>query len=156
GFIAGPTAERELRTQQIFTQVPGADRIQVTRTEYSHRSAVVSPDGRWIAFVADAELRSDSLVQAINDSIDALPYDRAREEARRNDSDIYVIPVAGGTPRKVAELMGSEGGIVWSPDGRRIAFESNPARTENTQLMVINISGGEPTSLTAGWQYEPG
>jgi len=155
GFLAGPSEARVIRPQQIFTQVPGAKRVQVTRTEYSHRSPVVSPDGRWIAFVADAQLRSDSVVTAINDSIALLPYDRVRDEADRNDADIYVIPVAGGTPRKVAELMGSESDITWSPDGRRLAFVHRTARTANAHLAVIDVAGGQPTNLTQGWRYEP-
>lgn len=156
GFLAGPTEARQIRPGQIFTQSPLAKRVQVTRTEYSHRSPVVSPDGRWIAFIADAELRADSVVQAANDSLDLLPYDRVRDEADRNDSDIFIIPVAGGTPRKLAELQGSENNVTWSPDGRRIAFVSRPARTANARLMVIDVARGQPTNLTPTWQYEPG
>lgn len=155
GFLPGPREERVIRPQQLFTQAPGAKRVQVTRTEYSHRSPVVSPDGRWIAFVADAELRSDSLVTAIQDSISMLPYDAARDEAERNDSDIYVIPVAGGTPRKVAELPGTENNITWSPDGRRLAFVHRPARMKNAVLTVVDVAGGTPTALTGDWRYEP-
>lgn len=155
GFIPGPREARVIRPQQLFTQVPGAKRVQLTSTAYSHRSPVVSPDGKWIAFVADVSLRPDSVVSAIADSIALLPYDRARDEAERNDSDIYVIPVAGGTPRKVAELPGSEGDLAWSPDSRRIAFIDQPARTKNARLMVIDVAGGRPTNLTPTWRYEP-
>jgi dipeptidyl aminopeptidase/acylaminoacyl peptidase len=155
GFLAGPREERVIRPQQLFTQSPGAKRVQVTRTEYSHRSPVVSPDGRWIAFIADAQLRSDSIVTAISDSLAILPYDRVRDEAERNDSDIYVIPVAGGAPRKVAELQGTENDIAWSPDGRRIAFVHRAGRTANARLSVIDVAGGQPTVLTPSWQYEP-
>ncbi len=155
GFIPGPREARVIRPQQLFTQVPGAKRVQLTSTAYSHRNPVVSPDGKWIAFVADVSLRPDSVVSAIADSIALLPYDRARDEAERNDSDIYVIPVAGGTPRKVAELPGSEGDLAWSPDSRRIAFIDQPARTKNARLMVIDVAGGRPTNLTPTWRYEP-
>ncbi|MBL8995797.1 MAG: S9 family peptidase [Gemmatimonadales bacterium] len=155
GFIPGPREARVIRPQQLFTQVPGAKRVQLTSTTYSHRNPVVSPDGKWIAFIADVSLRPDSVVSAIADSIALLPYDRARDEAERNDSDIYVIPVAGGTPRKVAELPGSEGDLAWSPDSRRIAFIDQPARTKNARLMVIDVAGGRPTNLTPTWRYEP-
>ena len=155
GFIPGPRAARVIRPQQLFTQVPGQKRVQVTNTAYSHRNAVVSPDGRFIAFIADAELRPDSIVQAISDSLSVLPYDAARDEALRNDSDIYVIPVAGGSPRKLATLTGNESNITWSPDGRRIAFVHRESRTSNARLMVIDATGGQPTNLTAQWQYEP-
>jgi dipeptidyl aminopeptidase/acylaminoacyl peptidase len=155
GFIPGPRTARVIRPQQIFTQVPGQKRVQVTNAAYSHRNAVVSPDGRFIAFIADAELRPDSIAQAISDSLSVLPYDAARDEALRNDSDIYVIPVAGGTPRKLATLTGNESDITWSPDSRRIAFVHRESRTSNARLMVMDVAGGQPTNLTAQWQYEP-
>jgi dipeptidyl aminopeptidase/acylaminoacyl peptidase len=155
GFIAGPREARVIRPQQLFTQTPGAKRVQVTRTDYSHRNAVVSPDGRFIAFNADAELRSDSAVQALADSISRLPYDAARDEAPRNDSDIYVIPVAGGTARKIATIPGNESNLTWSPDGRRIAFVGRATRTTNARLMVVNVADGATTTLTSTWQHEP-
>jgi dipeptidyl aminopeptidase/acylaminoacyl peptidase len=155
GFLPGPRTAPEIRPQQLFTQSPGARRVQVTRAAYSHRSPVVSPDGRFIAFVADVDLRSDSLVQAISDSLDRLPYDAVRDEAPRNDADIYVIPVAGGTPRKVATLMGTESNLTWSPDSRRLAFVHRERQTANARLMVMDVDGGQPTNLTAEWRYEP-
>jgi len=156
GFIPSAREARTYRPQQLFTQVPGAKRVQLTRTDYSHRNPVVSPDGRWIAFIADASLRSDSVVSAINDSIALLPYDRVRDEAERNDADIYLLPVAGGLPRKLATLPGNESDLTWSPDGRRLAFLSTPARTANERLMVLDVAGGAPRNLTPTWRYEPG
>jgi dipeptidyl aminopeptidase/acylaminoacyl peptidase len=155
GFLAGPRSAPVVRPQQLFTQEPGKTRVQVTNTAYSHRSAVVSPDGRMIAFVADAELRADSLVQGINDSIARLPFSAVRDSASRNDADIYVIDVTGGAPRKVASLVGTESDVTWSPDGRRLAFIHRASRTANAQLMVIAVAGGAPTSLSTGWRYEP-
>jgi dipeptidyl aminopeptidase/acylaminoacyl peptidase len=155
GFLPGPREARVIRPQQLFTQAPGAKRVQVTSTAYSHRNAVVSPDGKWIAFLADAELRSDSLVQAIADSIALLPYDPVRDEADRNDSDIYVIPVAGGTPRKVATLTGTESNLAWSPDSRRLGFIHRVGRTSQAHAAVMDVAGGEPTPLGRGWRYEP-
>lgn len=155
GFIASPRAAPRSRPAQLYTQAPGAKRVQVTNTAYSHRSPVVSPDGRFIAFVADVELRPDSVVAALNDSLAQLPYDAERDEASRNDADIYVVPVAGGAPRKVAALMGSEGDLAWSPDGRQLAFIHRESRTAQAHLAVINVTGGAPTDLTPDWRYEP-
>lgn len=155
GFLAGPRQAPEIRVQQLFTQTPGAKRAQITNTAYSHRNATVSPDGRWIAFIADADLRPDSVVRQIADSIALLPYDRERDEAERNESDIFVIPVAGGTPRKVATLPGTESNITWSPDSRRLAFVHRVSRTANAHLAVIDAQGGTPTGLTSDWQYQP-
>ena len=80
---------------------------QLTTVLYSHRSPEVSPDGKWIAFVADARLRPDSVVDLERDALATLPYNKARDEADRNDTDLYVVASTGGTPRKVSEWMGA-------------------------------------------------
>ena len=70
---------------------------RITSTRYSHRNVAVSPDGQWVAFVAVERLRPDSIVDQERDSLARLPYDAKRDEVDRNNADIYVIPVAGGT-----------------------------------------------------------
>jgi Tol biopolymer transport system component len=57
----------------------------------------ISPDGRFVAF---------------------------RSERRNKETPLYVQPVAGGPPQKVAECTGGNDiYVVWSPDGRAIAYE---------------------------------
>ncbi len=158
GFIANPREEPEVRPSQLFTQVPGdADsRRQLTDTDYSHRSATVSPDGRWIAFVADPELRPDAVVQAERDSLALLPYDAERDEAPRNDADLFVMPLEGGEPRRITTADGNEGRLVWSPDSRHIAYVSSPARTASNRVWVVDVeSPGDPANVLGDWQYEP-
>ncbi|HEY5490677.1 MAG TPA: S9 family peptidase, partial [Gemmatimonadaceae bacterium] len=156
GYLPNPREARAIRQQQVFLQkFDGSPRVQVTRERYSHRDAVVSPDGKWIAFTADARLRPDSVVQLIADSLGRLPYDAVRDEAPRNDRDIFVIPVSGGEPRLVAALQGDEQGLAWSLDGKKILFIGRAERTKNARLMLIDAAGGAPQNLTNGWQYEP-
>jgi dipeptidyl aminopeptidase/acylaminoacyl peptidase len=155
GFLPGRREARVIRPEQLFTQAPGSKRVQVTNTRYSHRTVTVSPDGKWIAFVADVDLRPDSVVIAIADSLALLPYDAARDEVDRNLNDIYVIPVAGGTPRKVATIAGAESDLSWSPDGRRIAFVHRPGRVKQAHLGVLDVATGQVTPMARGWRYEP-
>ncbi len=156
GYLPNPRAARVIRAQQIFTQkFDGSRRVQVTDTRYSHREPVVSPDGKWIAFTADAQLRPDSVVQQLADSLVKLPYDALRDNAPRNDRDIFVIPVTGGEPRRVASLQGDESNLEWSPDGKKLLFISRAERTKNARLMLIDAAGGSPQNLTNGWQYAP-
>ena len=158
GFVPNPREARTWNAAQLWRQVPGdtTTRRRLTDVRYSHRNATVSPDGRWIAFVADPELRPDSVVQAERDSIAKLPYDAERDEAPRNDGDIFVIPVDGGEPRRLTRQDGTEGSLTWSPDSRHIAFTSSLARTTNRKLWVVPAEGGEPRDVLADWQYEPG
>lgn len=42
----------------------------------------------------------------------------------RGNADIWIVPVAGGAPRRLTSNPASDSGPVWSPDGRRLAFVS--------------------------------
>ena len=157
GFVPNRRDPREYEPDQIWVQAFGdTAKKMITNTAYSHRNAAVSPDGRWVAFVADAQLRSDSVVQAERDSIAPLPYDSARDEAPRNDADIFLLPIEGGEPRRLTSLDGSEGSLTWSPDSRAIAFTSSTARTAQRELRIVDVNGGEPREVIGDWQHEPG
>ncbi|MGH7680084.1 MAG: S9 family peptidase [Gemmatimonadaceae bacterium] len=156
GFVPGRREARRWNPAQIYVQAfDGSAKRKLTGARYSHTGAVVSPDGQWIAFTADAQLRPDSVVIGERDSVAQLPYDRRRDEADRNDVDIYVIPTAGGSPRKVASLTGNEADIVWSPDSKRLAFIGRPSRTKSQRVYAVAASGGTPENLLGTWQYEP-
>ena len=157
GFLPNRREPRKWEAAQIWKQTLGdtASKVQLTEGSYSHRGAVVSPDGTWIAFVADPALRPDSVVQAERDSLAKLPYDAARDEAPRNDGDIFIIPIGGGEPRRLTTQNGTEGGITWSPDSRQIAFESSLTRTSNGRIWVVDAQGGEPRDILGDWRYEP-
>ncbi len=156
GFVPGRAVARSWRPQQLWRQAFGdTARRMLTTTAYSHRSPVVSPDGQWIAFVADARLRPDSVVDLERDSLAKLPYDKVRDEADRNDADIYVVSANGGTPRKVAEWMGAESDLAWSADSRTLAFVGRPARTQSARIYTIGVDGGTPKNLLGSWQFEP-
>lgn len=156
GYLPNPRDARRYNPTQLFSQkFDGSARVQLTRTAYSHRDPQVSPDGRWIAFVADARWRSDSAVQAEADSLALLPFDKVRDAAPRNDAEIFVVPAAGGEPRKLATIQGDEGSLAWSPDSKWIGFISRPTRTGNAVLMVADATTGATRNLTPRWQYEP-
>jgi dipeptidyl aminopeptidase/acylaminoacyl peptidase len=163
-FIPGPRVAPRVvtpRPAQIEIVRNGTAK-QITHTNYSHRDVVVSPDGKWIAFTADAKLRSDSALTAERDSIAKLPPDRKRDEMPRNDTEIFVLPVAACeaqtsecTPRKI-EYAGNESELQWSPDSKRIAFVGQASRFRNQRLFVVEAAGGKPQDVLGSWQYEPG
>jgi dipeptidyl aminopeptidase/acylaminoacyl peptidase len=156
GFVPGPREARVVRAAQLWVRdLPGGTRRILDTTGYSRRSPVVSPDGEWIAYVADPQMRPDSVLQALGDSIARLPYDAKRDEAPRNDADVFVVSVRGGQPRRLTTMNGSEGGLQWSPDGRYLVFTSAATRTSQDRLYLVEASGGQPVNLLGSWQYEP-
>ena len=156
GYVPGRREARRWTPAQIYTQTfDGAAKKRITNTRYSHTNVAVSPDGQWVAFVADHALRPDSIVAMERDSLARLPFDKKRDDVDRNESDIYVISVAGGTPRKVATAMGDESSLVWSPDSKRIAFIAGPGRMKSDRVWIVSAAGGTPENLLGAFKHEP-
>ena len=82
----------------------------------------MSPDGRRIAFVVTS----------------------LSEERDEYLSNIWVVDVAGGTPRRFTAGPGRDTEPRWSPDGTRLAFLSERAPAEKRQVYVMPADGGEP------------
>jgi dipeptidyl aminopeptidase/acylaminoacyl peptidase len=157
GYVPNRREARTFNPAQLWRQAAGdTARKQLTDVPYSHRNPVVSPDGRWIAFIADAELRPDSVATLERDSIAKLPYDAARDEMPRNDSDIFIIPSTGGAPRKVAAFMGSERSLSWSPDGKQLAFIASATRTSPNKLYLVDAQGGTPREVLTADSFDLG
>ena len=64
--------------------------------------------------------------------------------------DLWVVPRAGGTARRLTSTPSAETDPHFSPDGSRIAYSATIAG--NTDVFVIPVAGGEPKRLT----YHPG
>lgn len=60
--------------------------------------------------------------------------------------DIYTMPIAGGTPTRIAEGMAWEVHPRFSPDGRRIAFTSDRGGGDN--IWIMNADGSDKRQLT--------
>ena len=60
--------------------------------------------------------------------------------------DIYTMPIAGGTPRRIAEGLAYEHQARFSPDGRRIAFTSDRGGGDN--IWIMNVDGSDKRQLT--------
>jgi len=85
----------------------------------------VSPDGKWIAFVV-----------AVPDL-----------EENQLDSDVWLMPLDGGKPRKLTSGPKTDDSPRWSPNGKQLAFISDRNGTED--LYLINVRRGEARQLTS-------
>ncbi len=61
---------------------------------------------------------------------------------------IWVLPVAGGTARRLTGDLQDASLPAWSPDGQRLIFQSY--RDGNYHLYLIDSDGGKPRQLTTG------
>lgn len=85
----------------------------------------ISPTGKMIAYVVtDVDLAEN-----------------------RTSSTIWLVGTDGGAPRQLTNTTKKDKHPRWSPDGKRILFESN--RSGDNQLWVIDVGGGEARQLTA-------
>jgi len=60
--------------------------------------------------------------------------------------DLYSVPAAGGEARQLTTNAAFDSHPIWSPDGKKIAFESD--REGSLDVYVIDANGGTPTRLT--------
>ena len=60
--------------------------------------------------------------------------------------DIYVMPISGGTPTRIAEGLAYDQQPRFSPDGKRIAFVSDRGGGDN--IWVMNVDGSDKRQVT--------
>jgi dipeptidyl aminopeptidase/acylaminoacyl peptidase len=75
-------------------------------------------------------------------------------------TQIYSVPVSGGTPTLVTALEMGVGGLSLSPDGRKFAFvgseNSNPVKSYNQpDLWVMDVAANaKPRNLTTAFDFD--
>lgn len=62
-----------------------------------------------------------------------------------DDTDIFIVPVAGGTPTPLVGTSATEGTPDWSPDGNSIAYSS--FLNGKSSIWVVPAAGGTPIKL---------
>lgn len=67
-------------------------------------------------------------------------------DANRGTSDLWLAPVAGGEPRRLTSMPGSESGGRFSHDGTAVLFLSG--KSGSSQVWRVPVAGGEPVQVT--------
>ena len=103
---------------------------QLTSGEFHVTGFSIAPDGRHIAVAAQPT--------------PLLPDN--------SQSDIWLVPAAGGKPAPLVRQQGVDDLPRYSPDGRWLAFVSQDGRStegwSNTFLCMVPAAGGKPVNLT--------
>jgi len=68
--------------------------------------------------------------------------------ASGGNTDVYVVGADGGTPRRLTSTPGADTSPSFSPDGRRIVFESD--RSGSQQLYVMDSDGSSQRRISFG------
>lgn len=65
-----------------------------------------------------------------------------------SNEDVYVVPAAGGEPRRLTTHPGTDVAIGWTPDGQRILFRSSRETFSRFEkLYTVPVAGGFPTEV---------
>lgn len=89
----------------------------------------ISPDGKELAFTSN---------------IDEVP-------ANSTNNEIFVVPMTGGTPKKISTSPGSDSTPLYSPDGKYIAWrmqERAGYESDKFRLVIYERASGKITNLT--------
>ncbi|HWC15529.1 MAG TPA: hypothetical protein VG498_00855, partial [Terriglobales bacterium] len=92
----------------------------------------ISPDGQEVSFTSN---------------IDEV-------EATSTNNDVFVVPITGGTPKKISSSPGSDSTPLYSPDGRYIAYRSQARggyESDRFRLLIYDRKSGAITDLTKGF-----
>ena len=119
------------RTIHVGRYLVSTDGSGARKLPYLPWIAVWSPDGRRIAFVGNRPT--------------GLPGPGARF---KDDSEIYVMNADGSGTRRLTHNLGYDGAPAWSPDGRKIAFQSGRRVGGNSEVYVMNADGSGKRNLT--------
>jgi dipeptidyl aminopeptidase/acylaminoacyl peptidase len=68
-------------------------------------------------------------------------------EKNKCKTNLWLVDVAGGEPRRLTTADATDSAPAWSPDGRRIAFVSKRGEDETSALYVIPVGGGEAEEI---------
>jgi dipeptidyl aminopeptidase/acylaminoacyl peptidase len=97
----------------------------------------ISPDGQEVAYTSN---------------IDEV-------EATSTNNEVFVVSIAGGTPKKISTSPGSDTTPLYSPDGNAIAWRSQARagfEADKWNLLVYYKATGETRNATASWDRSAG
>ncbi len=109
-----------------------------------------SPDGTWIAYTDEATggpwIESGPLGPVPGQGPQGPDF-AATGEAARPEADLWLTRADGSGDRvRLTSEAGDDRSATWSPDGRRLAFDTT--RDGNTEIYVIDANGANPVRVT--------
>ena len=176
-FVTNRGGSMDLWRQRVTSDGTGEGDPEPVTSGIGMRRATFSPDGSRLAYSrgqrvgnlwriripqdgqratwTDAQQLTfdQSLVSSVNVSPDGQRLAVASD--RTGNTDVWVMPAAGGELRQLTTERTPDWMPAWSPDGTRIAFYA--FRSGTRHLWTIPAAGGRPQQITDGEaaDYQP-
>ncbi|HET8551969.1 MAG TPA: winged helix-turn-helix domain-containing protein [Gammaproteobacteria bacterium] len=123
---------------------PTGDALALTAPGQRGLSLVPLHDGRPRLLTHPSKAVAGDLDPVFSPDGQSLAFIRARA---MDVDDLYVIPTAGGTARRLTHDNRSIAGVTWSADGRFLIFASNRGGMQT--LWRVDARGGSPQRINA-------
>ena len=94
----------------------------------------ISPDGKEVAFTSNVD----------------------EVEATSTNNEIFVVPITGGTPKKISTSPGSDSTPLYSPDGKLLAWRMQKRagyESDRFRLVVYDRKSGQIDNLTEDFDH---
>jgi dipeptidyl aminopeptidase/acylaminoacyl peptidase len=128
----------DLRRKHLWLVPLLGDPRKLTEGDWDDTQPSVSPDGTQVAFTSN----------------------RSADRDRNTVSDIWTMPIAGGSPVRVTTERGQYTNASWSPDGSAITClgtaDAIGAGARNTRVWRFPRAGGTGRDLLGDWDRTTG
>ena len=97
----------------------------------------ISPDGQELAYTSNVD----------------------EVEATSTNNEIFIVPIAGGTPKKISTSPGNDNTPVYSPDGNHLAWRSMARagfEADKESLMIYQRKAGQSRNATVNFDRSVG
>ena len=181
GSLLAFSSKREGSDDDIWflrTSAPGGEAFQIKGV---HAMPVFSADGRWLAYAWRGDepdsMKKETWRTRVSPSAITHGPDPKRFDGRvytsipvvadergylppretRRPSHLYLVPLAGGTPRQLTSGELSQTSPAWSPDGKTIIFEQDSTENQEVRddtypaLFLLTIADGTTRALGTGF-----
>src|SRR6267378_1282432 len=180
GSMLAFSSKREGADDDIWflrTAAPGGEAFQINGV---HAMPIFSANGQWLAYAWRGDepdsMKKETWRTRVSPTAITRGADPKRFDGRvytsipivgdergylppretRRPSHLYLVPLAGGTPRPLTTGFPQSSSPGWSPDGKTIAFVCSKGPDAENDICIVPTTGGAARVLTGDWSLDPG